>query len=113
MFGGMDPSKMQGMMKKLGISQENIDASKVVIDKSDGSRIIIDNPQVLRVLMQGQESFQITGDVSSEDSVDSISVEDVSSVMEKTGKSREVVVKALEDSDGDLAEAILSLSDDN
>jgi len=111
MFGGIDPSKMQGMMKKLGIKQEVIDSSKVTIDKVDGTKIVINAPQVVRVIMQGQESFQITGDALEVDDQElGISEEDIVSVMEKTGKSRGEVVNALEENDGDLAEAILSLS---
>jgi len=111
MFGGIDPSKMQGMMKKLGIKQEVIDSSKVTIDKVDGTKIVINDPQVVRVIMQGQESFQITGDaVEVDGEEEGISEEDIVSVIDKTGKSRDVVVKALEEANGDLAEAIISLS---
>ena len=111
MFGGIDPSKMQGMMKKLGIKQEVIDSSKVTIDKVDGTKIVINDPQVVRVIMQGQESFQITGDaVEVDGEEEGISGGDIVSLIDKTGKSRDVVVKALEEANGDLAEAIISLS---
>ena len=33
--GGLDPKKMQGMMKKLGIKQEEIDAQEVTIKTAD------------------------------------------------------------------------------
>ena len=36
----IDPKKMQGMMKQLGISQEDIAAKRVIIDKEDGKIII-------------------------------------------------------------------------
>ena len=42
MFGGLDPKKMQAMMKQMGISQQEIDTSKVVIEKADGNKIIIE-----------------------------------------------------------------------
>ena len=61
MLGGINPSQMQGMMKKMGISQEEISANRVIIEKKDGSKIIIEEPSVLRVKMQGQISFQISG----------------------------------------------------
>ena len=108
MFGGIDPSKIQGMMKKLGIKQEEIDTLRVVIEKTDGSKIIIDNPNVSKINMQGQESFQITGEAREESG--GLNKEDINSVMEKTGCSKEQAEKALKDSNGDLAEAILSLS---
>ena len=65
MFPGLNPKKMQAMMKQMGINQEEIDANRVVIERDDGN-IIIDNPNVVKIGMQGQENFQITGDVSEE-----------------------------------------------
>jgi nascent polypeptide-associated complex subunit alpha len=106
-LGGLDPKKMQAMMKQMGIHQEEIDASKVTIDKTDGSRIVIENPSVTRIKMQGQESFQIAGEIREESG---ISEEDIKTIMEKTGCSKEEAKKALEET-GDLAEAILKLSE--
>ncbi len=97
--------KIQGMMSKLGISQEEIKAKRVVIEKEDGN-IIIENPSVIKVKMQGQEQFQISGDVKEE----KISEDDIKQVMEKVGCSREQAIEALEKFNGDLAEAILSFS---
>ena len=108
-LGGMNPKKMQAMMKQLGINQEEIDANRVIIEKNDGGRIVIDNPNVQRIKMQGQESWQITGDAVEEE-LEGISEDDVKLVMEKTGKSEDEVKKALEDNGGDIAEAIISLS---
>ena len=36
MFGGINPKQMQGMMKKMGIAQQEISASRVIIEKIDG-----------------------------------------------------------------------------
>ena len=105
-LGGMNPKKMQAMMKQLGIKQDEIDASRVIIERDEGN-IIINNPNVLKIGMQGQESWQITGDVSEEDS--GFSDEDVKLVMEKSGKSEEEVRNILEET-GDIAEAIIKLS---
>src|SRR3989344_1643875 len=106
----IDPKKMNAMMKQMGIKQEEISASKVTIEKDDGSKIIIDNPNVQKINMQGNESFQITGDISETES-EKFSEEDIKTVMEKTGKNEDVAKEALEKSNGDLAEAIMSLSD--
>ena len=106
----LNPKKMQALMKQMGMSQEEIDASKVIIEKSDDSRIIINNPSVIRIVVQGKESFQVTGDVSKESEASSISEDDVKTVMEKTGKSKSEAKEVLEKT-GDLAEAILELSD--
>ena len=106
--GALDPKKMQSMMKQLGMSQQEIDASRVIIEKTDG-RIVIENPSVSKISMHGHESFQISGTVR-EDSGSVISEEDIKTVMEKTGSTKEDAGKALKDSKGDLADAILKLS---
>ena len=54
MFPGVNPKRMQAMMKQMGISQEEIPCSKVIIEKKDGSTTIIINPSVLKVNMQSR-----------------------------------------------------------
>ena len=113
MFPGMgkiDPRKMQQMMKQMGINQEEIDAARVIIEKNDGGKIVIDNPSVQKINMQGQESWQITGEAREETGVSGIKEEDVQLVMEKTGKDKDEVRKVLDEVDGDIAEAIVRLS---
>ena len=111
MFPSIDPKKMQAMMKQMGIAQEEIDAVRVIIECAD-KNIIIDEPSVVKVKMQGQTNFQISGEVhedvkeENEDTGD----EDIKTIVEKTGVSEEKAREALDTADGDLAEAILSLS---
>ncbi len=99
---------MQAAMKQLGMSQEEIPASRVTIEKSDNNKIIIENPSVVKLKIQGQESFQISGEVKEEQI---ISEEDIKTVVEKTNAGKEEARKALENAGGDLAEAILKLSE--
>jgi len=106
MFGGIDPKKLQGMMKQMGIKQEEIEAQRVIIEKSDG-KIVIENPNVQKIVMQGQESWQITGEAREESG---ITEDDIKMVMEKTGASEKEAKKALEET-GDIAEAIINLSE--
>ncbi len=110
MFGGIDPKKMQSMMKQMGISQNEIHAEKVIIEKTDGSKIFIESPSVMKIKMQGQESFQISGDIREETAKVEISEDDIDSIVEKTGCSKEKARETLEKT-GDLAEAILELSE--
>jgi len=107
-LGGLNPKKMQAMMKQLGLSQEEIDASRVIIEKDSG-RIIIENPSVTKIEMNGQESFQISGDVK-EESGFVISEEDIKTIQEKTGASEKQARKTLEETH-DIADAILRLSE--
>ena len=113
MIPGLDPKKMQAMMRQLGIKQEEIDATRVIIEKEDG-KIIIDNPSVLKVNMQGQETFQISGEISEEEGGDSEEEgqtdKDIEMIMEKTSKTREEVTLALEKNQGDIASTIMELS---
>ena len=106
----LDPKKMNAMMKQMGINQEEISAERVIIEKTDSSKIIIENPSVVKVKMQGQESFQISGDVSEQEEDEDTSEEDIKTIMEKTGKSRKEAEQALKKT-GDLADAILELSE--
>src|SRR5512136_2605973 len=105
--GGLDPRKMKAMMKQMGINQDEIEANRVIIEQSD-KKIIIENPNVQKITMQGQTSYQISGDEHEENV--GVSEDDVVLVAQKTGKSRNEAKKALEDSGGDIAEAIVKLS---
>ena len=105
--GGMNPAKMQGMMKKMGISQTQLPVKKVIFEMNEGN-LVIEDPSVIRVMMQGQESYQVTGEAVEENS-GSFSDEDVAMVVEKSGKSEEEVRVALGEADGDIAEAIMGL----
>tara|TARA_Y100000310_G_C20312905_1_gene637054 strand:- start:68 stop:397 length:330 start_codon:yes stop_codon:yes gene_type:complete len=109
MLPGLNPKKMAAMMKQMGIKQEEIEASRVVIEREEGNIVIV-NPGVMKVNMQGQETWQISGEASEEES-GGINEADVELVMEKTGKSEEEARKALEGVEGDIAEAILKLSE--
>ncbi len=112
MFPGMgkiNPKQMQAMMRQMGISQEEIEAIRVIIEKTDG-KIIIENPSIQKISMQGQESFQISGEIN-EESGEKFSDEDVRLVAEKTSSSLEKAREALEKNEGDIAESILNLTE--
>jgi nascent polypeptide-associated complex subunit alpha len=109
MFGGINPKQMQGMMKKMGIAQEEVDAEKVIIEKKDGVTITVKNPSVLKVKVQGQTSFQISGEIEESAGEIEVSEEDIKTIVEKTGCSEKEAKKTLEKTK-DLAEAILELS---
>ena len=91
MLGGMNPAKMQGMMKKMGISQTPLNVRRVVFEMDD-TNLVINDPQVLKVMMQGQETYQVTGEAEEESSED-FSEDDVSMVKEQTGKSEDEILE--------------------
>ncbi len=113
MIPGVNPRQMQQAMRKMGMKQEEVAAEEVIIRCPD-KNIIISNPQVSKVIMMGQESWQITG-AAREESLDAsveITAEDIATVMEQAGVSEAEARKAIAEANGDLAEAILSFSEE-
>jgi nascent polypeptide-associated complex subunit alpha len=111
MLPNMNNKQMQQAMKKMGMKQEEIDATRVIIERADG-KIILDNPSVQNVNMMGQESFQVSGEYRFEplDTTPDISEEDIATVVAQTSCSNEEAKAAILAHKGDLAEAILELA---
>lgn len=107
----INPRMMQQAMRQMGIKQEELDALEVVIRLKDKD-LIITNPHVAKVNMMGQESFQISGTIKehARSLKVEISEEDVKTVMEQAGVDAKKAKKALETSNGDIAEAILAIN---
>lgn len=111
MIPGLNPKQMRQAMKQMGLKQDDLPASEVIIKLPDRD-IVVKNPSVQRIVMQGQVSFQVSGDVVEESSVvPDISDDDVDMVVAQTGCSREEARAAIEICEGDLAQAILELND--
>jgi len=111
MIPGMNPRKVQQMMKQMGIQQQDVPAVEVIIRMED-KELVISNPSVQKVNMMGQINFQVSGEVEERSlgTTPEINEDDIKTVMEQTGKSKEECQKAIEDAEGDLAEAIMNLS---
>ncbi|MBW2964848.1 nascent polypeptide-associated complex protein [Candidatus Woesearchaeota archaeon] len=109
MLPGMNPRKMAQMMKRMGIQQVEIDATEVIIRTPD-KELVITNPQVSKVNMMGQETLQIVGDIHERELTTEaeISEDDVKTVMDQAGVSKEEAKAAIEENNGDLAAAIMS-----
>ena len=101
----MNPKMVKQAMKKMGMKQEELDAVEVIIKLRD-KELLIRNPQVSKVNMMGQETFQVSGTI---EEVSGVNEDDVKTVMEQASCSEDEAKKALEKTDGDIAEAILSL----
>ena len=112
MFPGMNPREMQKAMKRLGIKQEEIDADLVII-KTKGNDIVVRNPSVTKMNMMGQDTLQITGEITEQevDTSPKISEDDVKMVIEQTGCTKFEAMDALTETKGDLAEAIMKLQE--
>lgn len=101
---------MQQAMRQMGIKQEELDASEVVIRLKDND-LVITHPQVTRINMSGQESFQISGAITVQPRTLKleISEDDIKTVMEQASVDAKTAKEALKDANGDIAEAILAL----
>ncbi len=110
MPGNINPRQMNQMMRRLGISVKNIDNVEKIIIQTDSKEYIFKDAEVTVMDAKGQKTYQITGNPIIRDRSDDTLKEDIKLVMDQTGKSEEEAKKALEDSNGDIAEAILKLS---
>ncbi len=112
MGGRMNPRQMNQMMKKLGINVKDIKDVKKVIIKTSSKEYIFDNAEVTIMDAQGQKTYQVTGKpriVKKEE--EEIPEKDIDLVVEQTGKSKDEAKKALKESKGDIAEAIMKLTE--
>ena len=133
--GGLNPRKMQQMMKQMGIDVDELDADRVVIETPDDD-LVFESPQVTRMDAQGQQTYQIVGepeavadaglggaaaavegdtdasssdDAASESETEAIPESDVSLVADRAGVPASTARETLEAHDGDLAAAIAEL----
>lgn len=111
MIPGVDPRQMKAMMKQMGMSQDEIAATRVSIETAD-KVFIFDSPSVIRIKMKGDETFQLSGSYRVEDvSVKvEISDDDVAMVAEQGNVSVNEARVALEKAKGDIAQAIVDIS---
>jgi nascent polypeptide-associated complex subunit alpha len=110
----MSPRNAKRMMQKMGMNMGEMPEVQEVIFKTSDKEIVVENAQVAVIDMGGQKIFQVTGEVS-ERALEggavklNIPEEDAQLVADQTGKSIEDAKRALEESEGDLAKAILLL----
>jgi nascent polypeptide-associated complex subunit alpha len=116
MPGRMNPRQMQQMMKRLGINVREIENVEEIIIRTDTKEYIFDSAEVTVMDAQGQKTFQISGRPRIVDrkgkveKEEGIPQEDIDLVAEQTGKTKEQAKKTLEQTNGDIAEAIMKLS---
>jgi nascent polypeptide-associated complex subunit alpha len=113
----MNPKQMKAMMKRMGIDQQEMDGVEEVIIRTKSKEIVFKDASVMTVTAQGQKTYQIMGtpqererkrDAGADEEA-GIPKEDIKLVMEQTGSTEAQARKALEETEGDLAEAILKI----
>lgn len=111
----MNPRDAKRMMQRMGMNMEGVEDVEEVLIRTPTKEIVIEAPEVAIVNVQGQKIFQVAGGNVSERAPQNrpetrkISEEDAQLVAGQTGKSLDQARKALEESEGDLAKAILLL----
>ena len=108
----MNSRAMAKAMKRMGIQQVEIEAKEVIIRLEDKELVFV-NPQVAKVNMMGQETYQVIGTpqeraISTEPA---ISEEDIQTVVDQTGVEKEKALEALKKNKGDIAAAIIELKE--
>jgi len=114
--GRMNPRQMKQAMRKMGIRNEEIRNVTEVIIRTTSEEIVISNASVNIMEVQGTKTYQISGEPESrplgsvsESSASVLPEEDIELVMSQTGCDRDAAIKALEENDGQPAEAIISI----
>jgi len=110
MMPGINPKQMKAAMRKMGMKMDEIENVEKVVVYTPNGNYVFENAQVVGVTMQGQTSYQLSGDVHFEEAEVVIPNDDVALVAAQTNKSAEEALAALKEAKGDIAEAIMKLS---
>jgi len=107
----MDNRSARRMMDRMGINMKEIPGVKEVIIRTAEKELHITNASVSEVNAQGNKVYQVVGDVEEvEVEKKTFGEEDILLVQQQASVTRERAVAALEESDGEVARAILKLT---
>jgi nascent polypeptide-associated complex subunit alpha len=101
---------MKAMMKKLGMNVEQIEDVQSIVIKTPKGNWIFDSAEVSAMTMQGQTTYQVTGNPRFEEAAPEIPAEDVTMVAAQANVPEEKAREALVACRGDIAEAIMKLA---
>ena len=110
--------ELQKLLKRMGISTqaEELKVVRVVFELEDGRRLVAENPQVMMLRLGGNTLINVMAPTleeekpaAEEQAAPKFTEEDVRLVAEQAGVSLEEARRALEETGGDIAEAILRL----
>ncbi|HJJ88717.1 MAG TPA: nascent polypeptide-associated complex protein [Methanocorpusculum sp.] len=110
MMPGINPKQMKAAMKKMGMKMDELEnVLKVVVYTASGN-YIFEPAEVIGITMQGQTSYQLSGTPRFEPAPVEIPESDIALVVSQTSVSSEQARAALDECNGDIAEAILKLT---
>ena len=111
------------MMKQMGMNMSELSDIKRVILQGDDKEIVIESPSVTSINVQGTKMYQVAGGRETERKITAsgaveaapekeplvLPEEDILLVAQQANVSMEKAKAALENSEGDLAQAIIKL----
>ena len=107
----MDNRQARRMMERMGINMKEIPDVQEVVIRTSAKELHIKDAAVSEVNAQGNRVFQVVGEVEEvELEKAKFNEEDVLLVQQQASVSREKAMAALEESDGEVARAILRLT---
>lgn len=99
------------MMERMGINQKEVPDVEEVIIRTHTKELVISGASVSEVNFQGQRIFQVAGEVEEvAREVKKFSEDDIILVQQQANVTKEKALAALEQSDGEVAKAILLLT---
>ena len=103
---------MRRMMDKMGLDMQEIPNVQEVIIKTDKKEIILSKPQVTEMKAKDNSIFTVTADGYEEKELEVpiFSDDDIDLVCQQAGVDKDQAINALNESKGDLAQAILLLT---
>lgn len=115
--GRMNPKQMQAIMRRMGIKQEEVEGVEEVVIRTRDKELVFKDAVVTAVTVQGQRTYQVVGTPQERARTpgeapraeEGIPEDDIKLVMDQTGCTRAEAKKALEETDGAPAEAILKI----
>jgi len=114
--GRMNPKQMKAMMKRMGIDQEELSDVEEVVIKTKTRELVFKDAVVTAVSVQGQKTYQVVGKPQERErrreegeEEGGIPQDDIKLVVSQTGCTAAEAKKALQETDGAPAEAILKI----
>ncbi len=120
--GRLNERNMRMAMRRMGMTTENLEDVTEVIIRRRSEEIVVEQPEVTVLTVQGMKTYQIAGNsrtrplgsgptpaASTNSAPAGPPEEDVELVMGQAGVDRAAAIRALNEANGEPAEAILKL----
>jgi|GEM_PF-174053 nascent polypeptide-associated complex subunit alpha len=115
------PRDLERQLRKMGLKIEELRGVKLVLIEMNDKEIMIEEPQVLVMTLKDQKIFQVIGvkikeikeeETKKDETIVSISEEDIKFVAEQAGISYEKAREILRKAGGDIAKALIMVEEE-